>query len=65
MAQLQADQKRLSDQLARINEQLATMSEPMGSQVNREWEQLSKKAAAGRKSHVNKSSEPPASAEQN
>lgn len=58
VAQLQADQKRLSEQLARVNEQLATMSESMESQVEKEWEQLSKKAAAGKKSNVNKSSDP-------
>ncbi len=64
VAQLQADQKRVSDQLARINEQLATMSESMESQVDKEWEQLSKKAAPGRKNNGNKSSEPPAAADQ-
>ncbi len=64
VAQLQAHQKRLSDQLTRVNEQLAAMSESMESQVDKEWEQLSQKAAAGRKSNVTKSSEPSASAEQ-
>lgn len=44
MAQLKADKERLLEQQRKIDEQLAELSDPMDSQVDKEWEQLAKKA---------------------
>lgn len=50
--QLQAEKERLSQQLAKNNEQLAALTESADSQLDREWEQLSKKAGSKNKSTV-------------
>lgn len=44
MAQLKADKERLLEQQRKIDEQLTALSDPMDSQVDKEWEQLAKKA---------------------
>lgn len=44
IAQLKADKERLIEQQRKIDEQLTALSDPMDSQVEKEWEQLSKKA---------------------
>jgi hypothetical protein len=48
IAQLEAERARLSDQLKRMDEQLAAVSAPISSQVDREWEQLSKRSLPSR-----------------
>jgi hypothetical protein len=44
IAQLKADKERLLEQQRKIEEQLTSLSDPMDSQVDKEWEQLAKKA---------------------
>lgn len=44
IATLKADKERLQEQLRKIDEQLTELSDPMDSQVNKEWEQLARKA---------------------
>ncbi|MEJ7591099.1 MAG: hypothetical protein WKF77_06085 [Planctomycetaceae bacterium] len=46
LAQLKADQQRLSEQMQKLEKQMATLSD---SQLEREWEQLAKKTNASRK----------------
>jgi hypothetical protein len=48
IAQLESERARIADQLKRMDEQLAAVSAPISSQVDREWEQLSKKATPSR-----------------
>lgn len=48
VAQLKAEQKRLSEQLQKVEKQLTTISEMPDSQIDREWEQLAKKTNANR-----------------
>ena len=44
IAQLKLDKERLLEQQRKIDEQLTALSDPMDSQVDKEWEQLAKKA---------------------
>jgi hypothetical protein len=46
LAQLRADKERLLEQQQKIEQQLAALEQPVEELVDREWEQLSKKAAA-------------------
>ena len=46
LAQLKADQQRLTEQVQKVEKQIATLSD---SQLEREWEQLAKKTNASRK----------------
>ena len=48
VAQLKAEQKRLSEQLQKVEKQLTTISDMPDSQIDREWEQLAKKTNANR-----------------
>ncbi len=48
VAQLKAEQKRLSDQLEKVEKQLTTISDMPEAQIDREWEQLEKKTNANR-----------------
>ncbi len=48
VAQLKAEQRRLSEQLQKVERQLTTISEMPDSQIDREWEQLAKKTNANR-----------------
>ena len=48
IAQLQMEQKRLAEQLQKVEKQLTTLSEMPDSQIDREWEQLAKKTNANR-----------------
>jgi hypothetical protein len=61
LAQLRSEQKRLAEQLKKVEEQLAVVSQPIEPEIEKEWEQLSKKASI-RKSSDKKSAEPAASA---
>lgn len=45
LAQLKADQQRLTEQMQRLEKQISTLSD---SQLEREWEQLAKKTNASR-----------------
>ena len=62
MAQLKADKQRLLEQQRKIDEQLTALSDPMDSQVDKEWEQLAKKAGSPKNSGK-KASEPAAAAD--
>ncbi len=55
LAQLKADKERIAEQQRKIDEQLAAMAVPIESQVDREWEQLSKKAGSKTNSDAKKS----------
>jgi hypothetical protein len=46
LAQLRSDKERLLEQQQKIEQQLAAMEQPEDELVDKEWEQLSKKAAA-------------------
>jgi septal ring factor EnvC (AmiA/AmiB activator) len=46
LAQLKAEQQRLTEQMQKLEKQIATLSD---SQLEREWEQLAKKTNASRK----------------
>ena len=46
LTQLKADQQRLTEQMQKVEKQIATMSD---SQLDHEWEQLAKKTNASRK----------------
>ena len=46
LAQLRADKERLLEQQQKIEQQLAALEQPVEELVDKEWEQLSKKAAA-------------------
>ena len=46
LTQLKVDQQRLTEQMQKVEKQIATMSD---SQLEREWEQLAKKTNASRK----------------
>ena len=48
VAQLKAEQKRLIEQLQKVEKQLTTISEMPDSHIDREWEQLAKKTNANR-----------------
>ncbi len=48
VAQLKAEQKRLGDQLEKVEKQLTTISDMPEAQIDREWEQLAKKTNANR-----------------
>jgi len=61
IVQLMAEQERMAEHLRKIQEQLAANSQPVESQIDKEWDQLSRKATV-RKSGEKKSSELPASA---
>lgn len=45
LVQLRADKERFTEQLRKIDAQLAAISQPVESQIDKEWDQLSKKAA--------------------
>jgi hypothetical protein len=62
MAQLKADKERLLEQQRKIDEQLTALSDPMDAQVDKEWEQLAKKAG-NPKNSGKKASGPPAAAD--
>ena len=62
MAQLKADKERLLEQQRKIDEQLTALSDPMDSQVDKEWEQLAKKAG-NPKNSGKKASGPPVAAD--
>jgi hypothetical protein len=62
MAQLKADKERLLEQQRKIDEQLTALSDPMDSQVDKEWEQLAKKAGDPKNSGK-KASGPPVAAD--
>jgi len=62
MAQLKADKERLLEQQRKIDEQLTALSDPMDAQVDKEWEQLAKKAGLPKNSGK-KASEPAAAAD--
>ena len=62
MAQLKADKQRLLEQQRKIDEQLTALSDPMDSQVDKEWEQLAKKAGSPKNSGK-KAPEPAAAAD--
>jgi hypothetical protein len=59
IAQLKLDKERLLEQQRKIDEQLTALSDPMDSQVDKEWEQLARKAGLPRNSGK-KASEPAA-----
>ena len=59
MAQLKLDKERLLEQQRKIDDQLTALSDPMDSQVDKEWEQLAKKAGLP-KNGGKKTSEPAA-----
>ncbi|MDA1230393.1 MAG: hypothetical protein O2856_06435 [Planctomycetota bacterium] len=48
LAQLKAERQRLTDQLQKVETQMATFSESPDSEIDREWEQLAKKTNANR-----------------
>lgn len=56
VAQLKAEQKRLAEQLQKVEKQLTTLSEMPDSQIDREWEQLAKKADSDRNNFKAKNS---------
>ena len=56
VAQLKAEQKRLAEQLQKVDKQLTTLSEMPDSQIDREWEQLAKKADSDRNNFKAKNS---------
>lgn len=62
MAQLKADKERLLEQQRKIDEQLSALSDPMDAQVDKEWEQLARKAGLPKVSGK-KASEPAAAAD--
>ena len=62
LAQLKADKERLLEQQRKIDEQLTALSDPMDSQVDKEWEQLAKKAG-NPKNSGKKASGPPVAAD--
>ena len=62
MAQLKADKERLLEQQRKIDEQLSALDDPMDAQVDKEWEQLAKKAGSPKNSGK-KASEPAAAAD--
>jgi hypothetical protein len=62
MAQLKADKERLLEQQRKIDEQLSALSDPMDAQVDKEWEQLAKKAGLP-KNGGKKAPEPTAAAD--
>ncbi len=47
-AQLKMEQKRLAEQLQKVEKQLTALSEMPDSQIDREWEQLAKKTSSNR-----------------
>jgi DNA repair exonuclease SbcCD ATPase subunit len=49
VAQLKVEQRRLAEQLQKVEKQLTTLSEMPDSQIDREWEQLAKKTDTDRK----------------
>ncbi|MBC7967610.1 MAG: hypothetical protein H7Z17_16980 [Fuerstia sp.] len=53
LAQLKADQQRLTEQMQKLEKQIATLSD---SQLEREWEQLAKRTNASRKAGSKNSS---------
>lgn len=55
--QLEADEKRLQDQLRKIEEQKAAMAAPLDERVNAEWEQMSRKVSAARKATTEQNKE--------
>lgn len=61
LVQLRAEQQRMAEQLRKVEEELTAISLPMESQIDREWDQLSKKAAV-RKTGEKKSTDLPSSA---
>ncbi|MFO1003296.1 MAG: hypothetical protein U0936_23420 [Planctomycetaceae bacterium] len=62
VAQLKADRERLLEQQRKIDEQLSALSDPMDAQVDKEWEQLAKKAGVPKNSGK-KAPEPTAAAD--
>lgn len=62
MTQLKADKERLLEQQRKIDEQLSALSDPMDAQVDKEWEQLAKKAGLP-KNGGKKAPEPTAAAD--
>jgi hypothetical protein len=48
IAQLRTEQKRLVEQLQKVEKQLTSLAEMPDSQIDREWEQLAKKTNANR-----------------
>ena len=63
IAQLKADKERLLEQQRKIEEQLTSLSDPMDSQVDKEWEQLAKKSGSP-KNGGKKASGTPAAADE-
>ncbi len=57
--QLYADKKRLAEQQRKLDEQIAAAEEPAEAQIDKEWEQLSRKAGS-RKDHTKKKANEPA-----
>lgn len=57
-SQLDADEKRLREQLRKIEEQKASISSPVEERVAAEWEQLSRKVSAARRETTSKTKEP-------
>lgn len=64
LEQLQAERERLAEQQRRVDEQLMEAGDSLDAQVNREWEQLSRKAGAG-KENGRKNAESPSATEDN
>ena len=56
LAQLKVEQRRLTEQLQKVEKQLTTLSEMPDSQIDREWEQLAKKTDTDRKNIKEKNS---------
>lgn len=55
LAQLKAERQRLSEQLQKVETQMATFSESPDLQIDREWEQLARKTNANRNDVKSKS----------
>ncbi|MEZ6033300.1 MAG: hypothetical protein R3C17_09420 [Planctomycetaceae bacterium] len=58
LAQLQAEHARLTEQLQKIQDQIASHAEASDAAIDREWEQLTKKTNARRKTQQQTTSEP-------
>jgi len=61
VVQLQADKDRLSEQQRKLAEQLASLEGPADAQIDKEWEQLSRKAGT-QKGNSKKKNDAPVSA---
>ncbi len=63
LAQLKADKDRLAEQQRKLDDQMAALMQPIETQVDKEWEQLSRKT--GPKKDVNKKKSEASSAAEN